>query len=183
MTNYDQELETRPEWWFTNPRKNFDLTAFHEAGHVVLAHQYGFPIKWTAVASNLHECIDLPSNSVGGSCIDYPTNPTDQQKMQIIETLMAGRIAQETYSIKRYGNPRWIGGDAVPDIEHEQIILSELCGDDENRKAAQFNDLYEGTKQHIETDSVWEKIDRIGIILNNKGFLFGSEILKILDLP
>ncbi|MCP4603801.1 MAG: hypothetical protein GY847_25335 [Proteobacteria bacterium] len=164
-------------------RKRYETTAYHEAGHVILAHLLNLPKSKKVTIIPADEYYGKTSyvrarltKSDEEEFLSYLESPKARLKFekQCIAKL-AGPLAE-----KKYAGRLKTRLCLQKDYEAAEKIACRICRDLGpsycKGVSAYLNWIEVLTKSHIENPSTWKKIERFAKILLEKGELKGNDL-------
>jgi hypothetical protein len=151
-------------------------TAFHEAGHAVMAWQQGIAIRHATILPTADARVEISHpDPLRGLHLDWDGSDRARLRAEkLIRICLAGPIAQRRYRANSYR--RWHGS---PDHRQALDILSQICRS-VRQIPAYWRLLEIQTEDVLMHEPVWQKVETLAAALLTRSSLDGREIGEIL---
>jgi hypothetical protein len=153
-------------------------TAYHEAGHAVVAKVNGIRVTGITIIPN-RDTFTLgmvnTSNILYHKAIDSTSSTADRWRMErVVQVGLAGIIAEQKH--QRDNNlRRRVKGIADGDYERAINTVRHFCGSDAEVEAY-LNLLAEQTKTILNDDENWNAVEKLTLVLIEKKKLSAREV-------
>ena len=163
--------------------KRLQATAYHEAGHAMMAYIKNMAIRRVSIIPNEEEgslghCLHGSWPKLLGSeegCFDFIDDQKHRDKRETLAMMMYGGLVAEKHFTGRYN---WIGAGA--DRSRAADLLASSLSGDLKEWGAYINWIMEHTRVHLNFPRNWAGVEALATALLQKGQLNGRQAKTVI---